>query len=106
MTDANLIESFHAMWDCFPMRARLIRKDRCVMAVNLAAAREGMTAGERCIDRPPREGHAGCQANRALCAMQGLSALSPDGQRLRFWVPVVGAEDVFVHFSIPAAAFA
>lgn len=106
MTDIELIERFHTMWDHFPMRARLIRKDRVVLAVNHAAAREGMAAGERCIDRPPKEGHVGCQANQALKAMRGLYSLSPDKQRLRFWVPIEGAPDVFIHFSIPSEAFA
>ncbi len=100
MDTGKVIESFHLMWDNFPERARLIRKDRTVLAVNKFAASIGMEPGVRCIDAGPREAHAGCLANKAL--QQGCGMYLCGGARVPFWVPVEGAEDLYVHFSLPA----
>lgn len=99
MTEQTAIERFHAMWDNFPARARLIHKNRLVLAVNTFAANEGMKAGERCCDRPPAESHRHCLADKALAAQRGMSRTRPDGVMV-FWAPVIGCEDVYVHGSI------
>ena len=105
MHDAEIIEAFHMMWDNFPERARLIRKDRTVLAVNKAAALEGFKTGERCIDSPPKEGHKGCKANTALREKCGIYDIGTDGTRIRFWVPLEGSdcEEMYVHFSLPVS---
>ncbi len=97
----NIIESFHLLWDAFPERVRLIKKDRTVVASNPAAINEGFITGLRCIDTPPKEAHAGCLGNKALIDKIAQHALSVDGKRMRFWIPVTGSDDLFVHFSIP-----
>ncbi|MDL2233541.1 hypothetical protein LJC63_08210 [Ruminococcaceae bacterium OttesenSCG-928-L11] len=99
--DATIIAAFHAMWDSFPTRARLIQKDRTVLAVNKAAAAQGNQVGVRCVEEPPKEGHAGCLANQALRERTACYGLTNNKKRLRFWIPVEGCDDVFVHFSIP-----
>ena len=99
MTERNAIEMFHAMWDAFPARARLIRRDRLVLAVNAFAASEGMKAGERWCDRPPLESHSHCLAEQALETRCGQSRTRPDGVVV-FWAPVDGFEDLYVHGSI------
>ena len=33
----EVLKAFHMMWDSFPQHARLIHKDRTVLAVNKAA---------------------------------------------------------------------
>lgn len=97
----NIVEMFHAMWDSFPSRVRLIRKDRTVLAVNRAAKEMGMEVGVRCLDNPPDPmAHAGCLANLALKEKTAKYSLTKNGKRLRFWIPVEGVEDVYVHFSI------
>lgn len=96
-----IIESFHLLWDSFPERVRLIKKDRTVLAVNPASEREGFVEGVRCIDTPPKEAHAGCLANKALTDKVAQHALSVDGKRMRYWIPVTGSDDLFIHFSIP-----
>lgn len=103
MVDAGIVESFHRMWDNFPERARLIHRDRTVLAVNKAAAVAGFAPGERCVDALPRGSHAGCLADQALRERRGLYNLSVGGNRLRFWVPVEGCDDVYVHLSLPKA---
>ncbi|MDL2206732.1 hypothetical protein LJC33_07485 [Eubacteriales bacterium OttesenSCG-928-N13] len=101
MSDQDAIARFHAIWDGFSERARLIREDRTVLAINSVAEREGLTTGVRCIDAPPSGSHAGCRANLALrdgCAQYDLSV---NGKRMRFWIPMDGCEDLYVHFSLP-----
>lgn len=98
----EVIRAFHMMWDTFPERARLIHKDRTVPAVNRAAEKIGMTAGDHCYDGRPRSAHRGCLANRALRENTGMYSASPEGARMPFWIPVDGVPDVYVHFSIPS----
>ena len=99
MCEERAIEMFHAMWDLFPARARLIRKDRVVLAVNRFAANEGFVPGERCCDRPPLEGHRHCLANQALEDMEGKIRLGAGGKMI-YWTPLEGFEDLYVHGSI------
>lgn len=99
--DRRIIEAFHTLWDTFPERVRLIRKDRTVLAVNKAAQALGMKTGVRCVDQPPVEGHIGCLANASLKDGAGKYGVTPNGARLRFWIPVSGRDDLYVHFSIP-----
>jgi len=54
------------MYGNFPARARLIKKDRTVLAVNKISSDEGFTVEVRCIDTSPKEAHTGCLANLAL----------------------------------------
>ena len=98
----NVIDAFHMMWDTFPERARLIHKDRTVLAVNRAAEKIGMTAGSHCYDGSPRRAPRGCLANKALRENAGMYSASPEGTRMPFWIPVDGVPDVYVHFSIPS----
>lgn len=100
MENEKIIESFYAMWNHFPQRARLIRRDRTVIAVNKAAAAKGNAVGVRCIEEPPQEGHAGCLANQALKERTGKYDLNRVNKRIRFWIPVEGSDDLFVHFSV------
>lgn len=105
MVNPQIVAGFHTMWDTFPERARLIRKDRTVLAVNKAAAEQGMQTGVRCVDTPPKEAHAGCLANLALKEHQAKYQLTVDRKRLRFWIPVDGCDDLYVHFSISVEDF-
>ena len=105
MTDEMLIESFHAFWNNYPYMVRLIRRDRIVLAVNRACADAGLEAGVLCSAIGPKEAHAGCLFNLALKEKIGKHQLMADGSRLKFWIPVEGREDAFVHFSVPSAEF-
>ena len=98
MEEQEMIRMFHAMYDNFPTRARLIRKNREVLAVNKIAEAEGLSAGVRCIDQPPVEAHRNCKANQALKEKRGEVVFSDDGTVI-FWTPLEGCEDVYVHGS-------
>ena len=99
MNEQDAIRMFHAMWENFPTRARLIRKDRTVLAVNAVARAEGLTTGVRCVDQPPREGHRGCLANLALREHRGRFRFADDGT-VMFWAPLEGFDDLYVHGSL------
>ena len=105
MTDELLIESFHAMWNNYPYMVRLIRKDRVVLAVNKACAAAGLLPGVLCSAAGTKEAHAGCLFSLALKENTGKHQLTADGARLKFWIPIEGRDDVFVHFSVPSAEF-
>ncbi len=97
--EEKAVEMFHALWDNFPSRARLIHKSRRVLAVNKAAAAEGLSAGARCSDLPPKEAHRKCQANQALAEHSGRLFFAENGAVI-FWAPLEGFADLYVHGSI------
>ena len=97
MDEKAMIAMFHTMYDNFPTRVRLIKKDRTVLAVNKVAEAEGLTPGVRCIDQGPLEGHKNCLANQALQEQCGKCRFWENG--VTFWAPLEGCEDVYVHGS-------
>jgi hypothetical protein len=105
MTDEVLIESFHALWNNYPYMVRLIRKDRIVLAVNKASAAAGLETGVLCTKVGSKESHMGCLANLAMKEKLAKHQLAGAGARLKFWIPVEGRDDVFVHFTVPAAEY-
>lgn len=99
MDEQKVIEMFHMMYDNFPTRVRLIRKNREVLAVNKIAEAEGLEAGVRCVDQPPIEGHRNCKANQALKENRGEFYFAEDGT-VMFWAPLEGCQDIYVHGSL------
>lgn len=99
MEEQKMIEMFHTMYDNFPTRVRLIRKNREVLAVNKIAEAEGLRPGVRCVEQPPLEAHRFCKANQALKEHRGKFYFAEDG-RIMFWAPLEGCDDVYVHGSI------
>ena len=99
MNEQDAVAMFQATWEHFPSRARLIRRDRTVLAVNAVARAEGLTAGVRCIDQPPIEGHRDCLANQALKQRRGLFRFADDGT-VMFWAPLEGFDGLYVHGSL------
>lgn len=100
MTQEELIRSFHCQWDSFPGLVRLIRRDRTVLAVNRAGEAGGALCGLRCCDQGLTAQHIGCMADRALDGREACWGWNPSGTKLRFWLPLEGTEDCYVHFSL------
>lgn len=82
MDEQKIIEAFHLMWDHFPEPVLLIKKNRQIYAANRKAVSFGMDKQVRCSDRGNPEQHKGC--------LYG------------YWMPVTGAEDYIIHFSVGA----
>ena len=95
---------FLLQWEHFPYPALMIRRDRTILAANPAAERAGINASIRCCDVGNKQSHSNCLADCALTetAAKRLVGYSKEfGAFLdSYWMPVVGLEDVFIHFSI------
>jgi hypothetical protein len=100
MIDSKVIDAFHMMWGNFPAPARLIHKSRKVLALNEIAKGTGMEVGVPCFEFGNPESHKSCNANGALSSGKGQRMNVEQGSKIKFWSPVEGCPDVFVHFSI------
>jgi hypothetical protein len=97
--DSKVIDAFHMMWGMFPAPVRLIHKNRKVLAVNEIAKSMGMEVGVPCFSFGNPEFHKFCNANEALSSNKG-QRMNLYPEKIKFWSPVTGCPDVFVHFSI------
>ena len=97
----EVINAFHMMWDTYPIHARLIHKDRTVLAVNKAGEKMGMTVGVRCFEQSPSRDHSRCLANQALEENTAKYQVAVVVPRMAFWIPVAGVPDVYVHSYLP-----
>lgn len=97
--NAELIRSFHQMWDAFPGMARLINKKHEVLASNGAAQEKGFVPGAICSRVASPTARRGCLLGEVLRTGKAGFDL-PNPHLLRGWVPVLGVEGIVVHFSI------
>ena len=99
MTDEELIEMFHTMWDGFPGLARLITDKHIVLAANGIAEGKGFVPGAMCAKVGDPTIHKACKLNKMLKTGEAMTDnVLPD--RIRGWMPVVGRDDVCVHFAV------
>ncbi|MGY0371964.1 hypothetical protein [Clostridium sp. JNZ J1-5] len=99
MVDKKIIEAFYMMWDSFPGPARLIHKNRTVLAANEIARNMGFEVGTQCFKIGVPESHKGCKANEALITKKGQVVKSEEG-KIRYWLPVKYCDDVYVHITL------
>lgn len=99
MIDEKIIEAFHMMWESFPGSARLVHKDRTIIAANEIARKNGWEVGLVCSKIATPQNHKGCKANIALSTKTGQANITGEGS-IRYWLPVIGCDDVFVHVTI------
>lgn len=100
--EAELAEAFDQMWGRFPDPMLLVSRDRTILAQNEAARAQPWSAvGGKCYDvHPAHRGVCpGCQANAALDQGRAIACDGAEGgRRVRnYWIPVKGAQDVYVH---------
>lgn len=102
--------NFHLFWDNFPQPVMLVHKDRTIIEANKAGQALGCPTGSRCVDLGEKKHHAGCLANRALSEQAGVHEVAyyehlgqvVDG----YWIPLAGADDLYVHFGIDISEYA
>lgn len=99
MEDKLLIEDFYRKWGNFPGVARLIQKNRIILATNEAAKKAGFGVDIQCVKVGSPESHMGCLANKTLTTKTGQGDCI-EGNLVRYWLPVDGRDDVYVHFSV------
>ena len=99
MVDQKIIDAFHMMWGSFPAPVRLIHKNRTVLAVNEAALNVGMKTDVSCFSIGAPEAHKGCKANEAISSNKA-QILNVGSEKIKYWLPVKGCADVYVHYTI------
>jgi len=103
-SNENIYHYFHQQWDNFPHPVMLIHKDRTILARNKTAQEIGILTGGRCCEIGGKNSHKGCQANQALeeKAAKHCVGYREDLGRVwdKYWVPLSGREDIFLHFNI------
>ncbi|MBE6441967.1 MAG: hypothetical protein E7022_06490 [Desulfovibrio desulfuricans] len=101
MTDEEIINAFHAMWDNFPEPVTITQKSREMIAVNKAAENAGLKPGIKCSSIGKPEDHKGCLCNKAIDSGRaiGVSYEGPFGRACGYWIPVSGRPEWIIHFS-------
>lgn len=97
--DKSVIAAFHQMWDLFPGSVRLIHKNHTILASNPIAKELGFEEGLKCICIEARESHRNCKSIRML-KTQTAQVDRPSMEKVRGWIPVVGYDDIYVHFTL------
>ena len=102
MTDQELIQAFHAMWDNFPEVVMLILKSREIIAVNKSGQDLGIKPGIRCSSFGKPEQHKGCLCNKAADSKQPvyITYQGPYGKAYGYWLPVPEKPEWIIHFGV------
>lgn len=95
----EVIVDFHNKWDNFPGPARLIQKDRKILAANNYAEKVGFNVNSACANVGAPESHRGCLANKTLTTKIGQGDIVK-GKMARYWLPVDEFDDLFIHLSV------
>ena len=102
--------NFHLYWDNFPQPVMLVHKDRTIIEANKVSQALGCPVGTRCDDLGEKQHHADCRANLALSEQTGVREVAYYehlGQVIdSYWVPLAGADDLYVHFGIDISEYA
>jgi len=102
--------NFHLYWDNFPQPVMLVHKDRTIIEANKVSQALGCPVGTRCDDLGEKQHHADCRANLALSEQTGVREVAYYehlGQVIdSYWVPLAGADNLYVHFGIDISEYA
>jgi len=100
----SIYHHFHQQWDNCPFPVLLIYKDRTILACNRTAQKIGILAGRPCYQIGSGGSHKGCLANEALKERSGKHCVEYREELAsvwdRYWVPLAGREDIYLHFNI------
>ena len=102
MTDEQIIEAFHLMWDMFPEPVMLIKKSREIVALNPVCAQSGLKPGMRCSSVGSTQQHKGCRCNEAVDEKKaiGVTYEGPKGKAFGYWVPVANKPEWILHLNV------
>ncbi len=102
MTDEELINAFHVMWNGFPEAVMITQKSREVVAVNKKAAEFGLKPGMKCSSVGSPEQHKGCLCNRAADNKEtvAISYEGPFGKSYGYWIPIDERPEWIIHFGV------
>ena len=105
----EVIKMFHTMWDHFPHKVLMVKRDRTIAALNRAGREFGIQLGIKCFER---NGYTNicpsCLGNKML--KEGAAQRMVDNYHGKvldaYWVPIEGREDLYLHFAIDITDFA
>ena len=102
MTDQELIQAFHAMWDNFPEAVTMILKSREIIAVNKRGQELGIQPGIKCSSLGSPEQHKGCLCNKAANTKEPvyITYQGPFGQAYGYWLPVPEKPEWIIHLGV------
>jgi hypothetical protein len=108
MDNQQMLNAFEQMWGPFPEPVMLIRKDRTILAANDLARTAGISAGIKCFSLNPEAATSACKDCKANLALREHRTVCcdevRDGNRIvGYWMPLVDAPDVYVHFGVGCA---
>ena len=102
MSNEEIIQAFHLMWDNFPEAVTITQKSREIVAVNKKAAEFGLKAGIKCSSIGKPENHKGCQCDKAvetgepaICTYEGNF-----GKAYGYWIPIPEKPEWIIHFGV------
>lgn len=106
----DIRRNFHLFWDNFPFPVMLVYKNRTILDTNKAGQAVGCPVGTKCVDIGEKKHHAGCRAHTALRQQTGerdVAYIEHMGLVLdSYWIPLAGADDIYLHFSIDITDYA
>ncbi len=99
------------MWGLYPEPVMLIHVSREIVAVNNCAEKLGITPGIKCHTLYPSDKPCpGCMANKALKSREAIRKCGYSERTKQvldgYWIPVNGAEGLYVHFGNDITEFA
>ncbi|MBU4011388.1 MAG: hypothetical protein KJ882_11560 [Proteobacteria bacterium] len=107
----EILNAFNVMWGNFPFVVMLLKENRTIVAINKKAKEMGIQPGLKCHQLSGSTGvHKVCMANEALKEQvsKRVVAYSPQQKQVldSYWVPVVGENDLYVHFATDITDYA
>jgi hypothetical protein len=108
--DQEVLDAFSMMWGLYPAPVLLIHADRDIIACNRAAQEAGVPVGIKCHSMYPSDVPCpGCRANAALKKGEAIRRGAYVAAREQFldsyWIPVMGHDDLYVHFGSDITEF-
>ncbi len=102
MSEQEIIQAFHLMWDDFPEAVMITQKSREIVALNKAAEKFGLKAGIKCSSIGGAENHKGCLLNRAVDENKPVYITydAAFGKAYGFWIPISAKPDWVIHFGV------
>ena len=102
MSDNEIIQAFHLMWDNFPEAVMITQKSREIIAVNKAAEKIGLKVGIKCSSVGKPENHKGCQLNRAVDENKPVYITydAAFGKAYGYWIPISEKPEWVIHFGV------
>jgi len=102
VSNEEIIQAFHLMWDNFPEAVMITQKSREIVAVNKKAAEFGVKPGIKCSSMGKPENHKGCMCNAAcdtgevqICTYEGAF-----GKAYGYWIPISEKPEWIIHFGV------